>query len=145
MKKLFEVLDHDDNGWLDRSEISELGLAALSDRWATQHSSALMSLMDEDGDGKVTPEELEEFLVESLQVAFKELDHDGSGLLDPSELSIIGGSFAKQLQKYAGRQSLGCNAWIDAVLECLASQMKKGEVQTTLRNLLKLAIPVSRS
>ena len=49
---MFEMLDINNNGYVDSTELRDLG-RALSENWDYKQNDQLMKLMDMDGDGKL--------------------------------------------------------------------------------------------
>ncbi|KAJ5074128.1 calmodulin-related [Anaeramoeba ignava] len=65
MKKAFDVIDLDGNGFIDYDELKQL-MTELNDKVTDQEVQELMKIADEDGDGKISFEEFKKNLVDQF-------------------------------------------------------------------------------
>lgn len=87
--KILEEVDADKNGTIDRHEwlqIQLIGSLMKKSSEITMNIEALFKLLDEDGDGRITVDELSKFLVNhnsaEIQQMFTEADENNDGVIE---------------------------------------------------------------
>ena len=96
INELFEKIDSDNSGLLDRKEVFHVVLTLSGDELTHQQLDAAMLEMDGDGSGKVEPKEFsawwrnktageDDSTEQELEDLFSEVDEDGSGKVDWEE------------------------------------------------------------
>jgi Ca2+-binding EF-hand superfamily protein len=100
LQEAFASIDTDGSGFLDRSEVEKL-LRLMGKPCSKTELDGIMSELDADGDGAVNFVEFQIYWGERggvskftenmrmLEDAFKSIDTDGSGFLDPSEVKKL--------------------------------------------------------
>jgi calmodulin len=100
LQEAFASIDTDGSGFLDRSEVEKL-LQLMGKPCSKTELDGIMSELDADGDGAVNFVEFQIYWGERggvskftenmrmLEDAFKSIDTDGSGFLDPSEVKKL--------------------------------------------------------
>jgi sodium/potassium/calcium exchanger 1 len=129
----FEKLDIDKNGVIDQNEINQL-LVMLE---APVNETALNDVMkdlDTDGDGKVTFDDFQAWYVRSekrimaeLEATFNQIDVDGSGDLDKSEVLLM----IREMNKTLNKDELL------EIVESIFGAMKEGRGGQKERNITK--------
>ncbi len=108
MMRLFNLMDHDKNGFIEPLDFEQAvktiadinGLQIGSPDYWLIHSfwtglgEKLQTLVDTDGDGRITPDEWQEYMSKRLDSDFadaflKMIDSDGTGKIDISEIKMF--------------------------------------------------------
>ena len=100
-KQLFPCFDRDNSGLLDFREVF-VGMALLCSDTREEKLQAVFQIMDANGSGRISPQELEQFLIavcawyvsmseirSMVAQVFREADTNRSGLIDFREVSTV--------------------------------------------------------
>jgi len=138
--ELFQMIDKDKNGYLDKYELSELG-DALKKEWKKEDNETLIKMLDKDGNGRVYPPEFRDFIMTMLLKSFSRLDLDKNGTLSDKELMLVSKAFERDHRDikaaFGNKSEITRSLFVDFVVSYCIQGIRAGQV---LRGLGKMIL-----